>query len=908
MSVENLDKMFNPQRVAIIGASEQPGKVGHTVIHNLISGGFPGEIYPINPKRESILERKAYPSIDATPAPADLAIVATPAPTVPGIIQACGNKGVPTVMLLTAGFGETGAEGRQLEKQVRDIAAGFPGMRILGPNCLGLMVPGRKLNASFAAASPQPGHVAFVSQSGALCTSVLDWALEHQIGFSHFVSIGNMLDVSFADLIDYLGQNDQVRSIILYIESIKDHRGFMSAARAFARNKPIIAYKAGRFAESASAAASHTGAMAGEDDVFDAAFQRAGVERVFTLDDMFECAELLARHGRPRGGRLAILTNAGGPGVMATDALLARGGTLAELDAATIKGLDAVLPPCWSHRNPIDIIGDATPKRYLDSAEVLVKDKNIDALLVLLTPQSMTDPTACAKAIAECAKKTSKPILAAWMGGRTVREGSKLLDAAGIPTYDSPERAINAFMHLVSYARNLETLYETPQEISSMFDLQLTSHRHLADSVFNNGREGMLGEIDAKQLLEAYRIPTTPIHHAQTADEAVKISRQLGYPVVLKIDSPQITHKSDVGGVVLDLPDDASVRAAYERVMSRAKQAVGKKFTGGVSIQPMVRMSHPVEMILGMKQDATFGAVILLGAGGVTAEIAKDRVLALPPLNETLARRMIQSLRLWPLLEGYRDRPPLDVEALIDTVVRFSYLVADHPQIREFDINPLLVGEDGVMALDARMGVKPRSEVSDRPFAHLAIRPYPEMMTRAVVLKDGTPVTLRPIRPEDEPLWHGMLDSCSPDSIRSRFFSLIKEFTHDMATRYCCIDYDREMAIVAEVTQGDTKRMIGVGRLIADPDRRAAEYAVIVVDEFAGRGLGLLLTDFCLQIADEWGVRRVHAVTHANNKPMMAVFRDYRFELDTSRGDGLVYATRTLGASPTRRTAGSGYR
>lgn len=893
MSVENLDCLFAPKRIAVIGATDSVGKVGHTVMRNLIDGGFAGDIYPINPKRETVCDRPAFQTLDAAPHPAELAIIATPASTVPGLIEQAGAIGTHGIMLLSAGFGEAGDAGRELERKVKAAAASFPGMRLLGPNCLGLMVPGRKLNASFAATSPRPGHIAFVSQSGALCTSVLDWSLEHDIGFSHFVSIGNMLDVSFADLIDYLGQSDQVRAIILYIESIKDHRGFMSAARAFARNKPIIAYKAGRFAESASAAASHTGAMAGEDDVFDAAFKRAGIERVFTLDDMFECAELLARHGRPSGGRLAILTNAGGPGVMATDALLARGGELAELAEPTQRKLDKVLPECWSHRNPIDVIGDATPKRYADAAEVLLTDKGIDALLVLLTPQAMTDPSGCAEAIAACRKRTSKPILCAWMGGEAVKSGIRVLDAAGIPTFDSPDRAINAFMHLVSYAKNLETLYETPREISSLFDLQLTSHRRLADDLFGNGRGGMVGEVESKRLLDAYRIPCTAIHHAANADEAARHARRIGYPVVVKIDSPQVVHKSDVGGVALDLVDEAAVRTATERILERARQAVGPKFTGGVSVQSMVRLSHPVELILGAKRDATFGTVILLGAGGITAEIDKDRALGLPPLNEALARRMIESLRCWPLLRGYRDRPPLDVDALIDTVVRFSYLVADHPQISEFDINPLVVSEEGVMALDARMGIDTDPPM-DRPYAHLAIRPYPECFARAATLKDGTPVTLRAIRPEDEPMWHTMLDSCSPEAIRSRFFSLIKEFTHDMAARYCCIDYDREMAMVAETGHGDSKRLIGVGRLVNEPGNASAEYAVIVTDDFVGRGLGLLLTDCCMEIAAHRGVKTVHAVTQPNNKAMLATLRAYHFQFEHNAEENLVYAERLM--------------
>lgn len=903
MSIENLDRLFNPNRIAVVGASPTVGKVGHTVMHNLITAGFPGDIYPINPKHKTLMERQAFTAISDVPQVPDLAIIATPASTTLELVDACGSMGVKAMMLLNAGFAETGASGRNLEARVRERAANYPGLRLLGPNCLGLIVPDNKLNASFAAATPESGHVAFVSQSGALCTSVLDWAMEHHIGFSHFISIGNMLDVNFADLIDYLGQSEKVRAIMLYIESIKDSRGFMSAARAFARNKPIIAYKAGRFAESASAAASHTGALTGEDDVFDAAFQRAGIERVFTLDDMFECAELLARHGRPHGtGRLAILTNAGGPGVMATDALLSRKGRLAELAPKTIEKLNKVLPEFWSHRNPIDIIGDATPQRYADAAEVLAKDPEIDAMLVLLTPQSMTDPTACAKAVAEVSKKTSKPILAVWMGGESVKAGSKLLDAAGIATFDSPDRAINAFMHLVSYARNIETLYETPREITTLFDLQLSTHRRLADDVVKRG-SGQVGELDSKKLLEAYRIPTPRSFHARTAEEAIKSARRIGYPVVLKIDCEGITHKSDVGGVMLNLADDAAVRNAFDQIISRAKEALGdpKPFPGGVSVQPMIRMSHPVEMILGAKRDATFGMAILIGSGGVTTEIDMDHALALPPLNERLASRMLQSLRCWPLLKGYRDRPTLAIDKLLETIVRFSYLVADHPSIVEFDINPLVVSKEGVMALDARMTLDAHHPITpDRPYAHLAIRPYPESFIRAVMLNDGTSVTLRPIRPEDEPMWHEMLDNCSAETIHSRFFSIIKVFTHEMASRYCCIDYDREMAIVAETTSETGKRLVGVGRLICDPDRQSAEYAVLVNDRYTGRGLGLLLTDFCIEIAEKWGLKKLYAITHDNNHRMIAVLQDYHFDFDYQREEGIVQATKLLDGNVSR--------
>jgi len=805
LSIRNLDKIFRPQRVAVVGASDNPESVGYTVLRNLVSSGFPGVIYPVNPKHEAVQGIQAYPDVKALPRVPDLAVICTPAPTVPGIVRQCGEAGILGVIIISGGFREAGEGGRELEEGIRSVQREFEGMRIIGPNCLGIIVPSLKLNASFAAAMPEPGHVAFISQSGALCTSVLDWALEEGIGFSHFVSIGNMLDVDFGDLIDYLNEDPHTASIVLYIESIPEAREFMSAARAFAREKVIIAYKAGRFAESARAAASHTGAMAGEDAVYDAAFRRAGIVRVLEIEEIFDTAELLARVRPPLGTKLAIVTNAGGPGVMATDALMALGGELAELGPETVERLDEVLPPFWSRGNPVDIIGDAPPERYAEAVGIVLDDPNVDAVLVILTPQAMTDPRGTAEAIA--AIEGRKPLLAAWMGGRAVREGIEILNQAGIPTYGTPERAVRAFMHLVHYGRNIEMLYETPREIPLSFSVDRKRVRERFIEAFRDGPD-VLDEERSKGLLAAYGIPVTRAYPAATPDEAVRIAERIGYPVVLKVLSPQITHKTDVGGVALDLRDAVAVRRAFERIVGSARERRPDAQVLGVTVQRMVRARDGVELILGAKKDPTFGAVIMVGTGGTAAEVFRDRALGLPPLNERLAHRMLESLRSWKLLRGYRGKPGVNLERLIEVLMRFSYLVADFPEIKEIDVNPLLATPNEVIALDARVILDREAiERPPRPYSHLAIRPYPEGYERTETLEDGTPVLLRPIRPEDEPMWHEMLAASSRESIRQRFRHIFKETTHKVAIPYCFIDYDREMAIVGIVEEWGRKRM-----------------------------------------------------------------------------------------------------
>lgn len=896
MPIRNLKHIFAPQSVAVIGASDNPASVGNTVLRNLRGSGFAGSIFPVNPKHATIDGLAAFGRVADLPERPDLAVVCTPAATVSQVVRECGQAGIAGVIILSAGFREAGPTGLLLEQDIHREAAAFEGLRIIGPNCLGVIVPHLGLNASFAAGMPPRGRIAFISQSGALCTSVLDWALTENVGFSYFVSVGNMLDVGIGSLIDYFALDPHTDAILLYVESIDRPRQFMSAARGFTRRKPIIAYKAGRFAESAKAAASHTGALAGMDEVYEAAFRRAGVVRVFDVEDMFDCAELLASHRTPRGSRLAIITNAGGPGVMATDELIERQGVLAQLSAVTLERLNALLPASWSHGNPVDVLGDATPERFSQAIRIVLEDAGVDAAVVVLTPQAMTDPTSVAESVIASAAGSTKMVIAAWMGGERVAEGIRKFNAAGIATYASPEQAVRAFMYLVTYARRREILYETPREIPVEFPLDRGKLRAVFDTILSEGHE-ILTESTSKSLLEAYEIPVAKPYVAWTVDDAVKLAIRLGFPVALKIHSPLITHKTDVGGVALNLANEAQVTAAFQRLIHQAVQTRPDAAGAGVTVQRMVVSPNGHEWILGAKRDPAFGAVLLVGAGGVSAELYRDCALELPPLTERLARRMLESLRSWPLLSGYRGRPAANVDRLIEILMRLSYLIADYPEILELDINPLLVTPDDAVALDARI-VLDRSAVLTpvRPYSHLAIRPYPEEFIRQVRMANGDHVTLRPIRPEDEPLWHELLAGCSPESIRFRFRYLFSGTTHEMATRFCFIDYDREIAIVAESEPDETgrRRIRGVGRLVADADHRDAEYAVLVGDKWQGQGIGTLLTDYCLEICQRWGIRRVFAETAPDNRRMLDLFRRCGFQLDTTRFADSVFAERTV--------------
>lgn len=894
MAIKKLDSIFRPKRIALIGVSNNPDSVGGITLRNLVGGGYNGVVYPVNPKREAVFGIPCYPDVKSLPKTPDLAVIMTAAKWVPQLVKDCGEAGIHGLIIMSAGFKESGEEGKKLEAQVKAEKAKFPDMRIIGPNCLGILVPGLSMNVSFADGMPKKGHVAFISQSGALCTSVLDWAYESNIGFSYFVSIGNSMDVSFGDLIDYFGQDPNTKSIVLYVESVEDARTFMSAARAFSREKPIIVYKSGRFPESAAAAASHTGAMASEDSIYDAVFRRAGLARVFDFGNIFDFTDLVGRKRIPKGNRLAIVTNAGGPGVMATDSLISMGGKLVKLSDETMQKLNDYLPPFWSHGNPVDVLGDATPERFARATEIVLEDEWVDAVLVLLTPQAMTDPTATAQAITEMAAKTTKSVMAAWLGGKAMRDGIQIFNKSGISSYPTPEQAIRAFMTLSDYSKNQEMLYETPRELPVSFQYdRLELRKKYLSEVFPKAK--ILNEDDSKMLVNDYGIDTTHPTPAASEDEAVKIAKKKGYPVVLKIYSPDITHKSDVGGVALNIKNEEMVRATFRNMVKTAAEKRPDAKIDGVTVQKMVDSKDGIELILGTKKDPVFGTVMLVGMGGTTAELFKDKRLEFPPLNERLARQMLKSLQIYPLLKGWRGDAPKNIDKLIEVMIRMSYLAADYPEIEELDINPLIVTPNDVIALDARIVVdEDKLKEPAKEYSHLILRPYPESLISKCELKDGSEVTLRPIRPEDEPMWLELLGSCSKESIYHRFRYDFYFDSHKVASQFCFIDYDREIAIVAEHEKEDgTKELIGVGRLIADPDVEVMEYAILITDTWQKKELGFTLTNYCLDIAKGRGIKKLAAETTRDNKPMISVFRKLNFKIRFNE-DTTVSVTKDL--------------
>lgn len=879
MNVHNLDSIFKPKRIALIGVSINPNSVSGKVFLNLIGSGFKGVVFPINETSEAVHGVPCYRDLDGIPVVPDLAVICTDRESVPDWVRKCGERGVSGIIIMTSGFRESDEKGKELEEKIKKIRSDYKGMRIIGPNCLGIIVPSLKLNISFAPVVPKPGNIAFISQSGALCTSVLDWAQERNIGFSSFTSLGNTIDIDFGHLIDYLGADELTSSILLYIESISDPKKFMSASRSFARSKPIIVYKAGRFPESAAVAASHTGALASEDSIYDAVFQRTGLARVYHFSEIFDCTELIGRNKIPDGPRLGIVTNAGGPGVMATDSLIELKGIPAALSEETMEELDSFLPPMWSHGNPVDVLGDDRSKRISKASQVVIKDKNVDALLVILTPQAMTNIHSASKAIGELSKTIRKPILAAWMGGKRMRSGEQILNDAGVAVFNTPEQAVRAFMVLVDYARNLNTLYETPEYIPIKFSPEREKIRK--DLIgFVKEKSGVLSEEKSKELLEAYNIPVTKPSLAENEDEAVKIADKTGYPVVLKISSPDISHKSDMGGVELNVRTPVQVKNTFRKIIASIKKLSPNADIAGVTIQKMVRIDDQVELILGIKKDPVFGTIILAGTGGVTAELISDKSLGFPPLNERLARRMLEGLKIWPLLNGYRGSKPVDIIKLIETMIRLSYIATDFPEITELDINPLIVSHKGVAAVDARIVMEmEKNKIPAGRFPHLSIIPYPEEYVSDPITIDGTEMVLRPIRPEDEKMWFQLLDSCSRESIYSRFNHFFHWSSHEIAIRFCYVDYDREIAIVAEIEEEGEKKLIGVGRLISDPEHDSVEYAILITDKWQSREIGGYLTDYCMDIAGKWGLKKVVAQTTSDNHRMISLFKKRGFIL-----------------------------
>ena len=892
-----LDVLFKPGSVAVIGATEREGSVGRAILSNLHIPTFQGKVYPVNPQHANILGMTAYPSIREVPEAVDLAVIVTPAAGVPAIVRECVSAGVRSVIVISAGFRERGAEGQALEKQIaQELGRGH--MRLLGPNCVGVMNPRLGLNATFLHAIARPGNVAFLSQSGALQAAILDWSLSEQVGFSAFVSTGSMLDIGWGALIDYFGDDPSTQSILIYMESIGDARAFLSAAREVTLTKPIIVLKAGRSEAASKAAASHTGALTGSDDVLEAAFRRAGVLRVNSISDLFYMAEVLSKQPRPRGPKLTILSNAGGPAVLATDTLIANGGELAALSAESLDALNQFLPAHWSHGNPIDVLGDADPDRYQRAAEIALADPNSDGLLAILAPQGMTDPAEGAERLRPYAHAHGKPLLASWMGGASVAGAEAILNTAGIPTFAYPDTAARIFTLMWRYTYNLRGIYETPVLAEGPEEESEARRkiRAIIEEARSRGRK-LLTEYESKQLLTLSGIPAVETRIARSEDEAAAAAAATGFPVVVKLHSETVTHKTDVGGVKLNLADATAVREAYRAIESSVAGLAGREAFQGVTVQPMLKVAG-YELIVGSTTDAQFGPVVVFGSGGELVEVYRDRALALPPLNTTLAHRLLEQTRIFQALSGVRGRKPVDIPALEALLVRFSRLIVDNPAIKEADINPLLASADQIIALDARFVLHDKNVAADE-LPKPAIRPYPAQYVSPWTMKDGTPVTLRPIRPEDEPLMVKFHEALSERSVFLRYFQLSKlshRVAHDRLRRICFLDYDREIAIVADHTRPDTgeHEILAIGRLSKLHGRSVAEMALLVRDEYQHRGLGIELLRRLIQVARDEHLDSVQAYMLRENFEMRGLIEKLGFRVDPADESGVHLTSLSL--------------
>jgi len=886
-----LNAIFSPRSVAVIGATEKPGSIGRAVVWSLLGSPFGGTVYPVSDKRSNVLGIKTYPQVGDVPEPVDLAVIVTPAATVPDIVAQCVEAGVRGAIVISAGFKEHGEKGKELERQILERMQGSR-MRLLGPNCMGVMNPVGGLNATFAPHVARPGTVAFISQSGALCTAVLDWCQQQMVGFSAFVSVGSMLDLGWGDLIDYLGSDPHTHSIVMYMESVGDARSFLSAAREVTLNKPVIVIKAGRTEAAAQAAASHTGSLAGSDEVLEAAFRRCGVLRVTTIAELFYMAEVLAKQPRPRGPRLAIVTNAGGPGVLAADSAIATGGQLAQLSEKSLSELNNLLPAYWSHSNPVDILGSVLSETYVKVVDIVAHDENVDGTLAILCPQGMSEPTATAEGLKAYAVTTGKPMLASWMGGADMTAGIEILQRAGIPTFPFPDTAAKVFNYMWRYSYNLRGLYETPiLPAESEAGTERARAESIVHSACGSGRT-LLNELESKQLLAAYGIPTVETVLASSETEAVKQAGRIGYPVVLKLFSETITHKTDVGGVQLNLRDAEAVGVAYRQIEASVNEKAGPGHFLGVTVQPMVPLDG-YEIIIGSSVDPQFGPVLLFGTGGQLVEVFKDRALALPPLNTTLARRMMEQTKVFQALQGVRGRAAVNLEALEELLVRFSQLVVEQPRIREIDINPLLASPQRLLALDARV-VLHAPEVQSSQLPRLAIRPYPIRYVADWAMRNGAPVTIRPIRPEDEPLLIRLHEALSDRSVYLRYFQPLKlhhRTAHERLTRICFIDYDREIALVIEHKRADgSPEIIAIGRLTKLRTHNAAELAVLVDDRFQHLGLGSELYRRLIAVARDEKLERVICTILTENRDMLAICRKLGFQLRPDLQDNIVGA------------------
>jgi len=884
MGPHYLNSFFVPKSVAIVGASEREESVGHRLLLNMQEAEFQGELYPVNPKRESVLGLKAYPDLDAIPSAIDLVVVATPAPTVPAIVRQCGEKGVKSVIIITAGFGEMGDAGLRLQREVLDVARRY-GIRIIGPNCLGVIRPSGHLNATFGYGRVKDGKLALVSQSGAVCTAILDWGQSQDIGFSTVVSMGGAADIDFGEILDFLALDSKTSGILLYVEGIRDARRFLSGLKAAARLKPVILIKSGRHEAGCRAAMSHTGAMVGGDNVFDAAIARAGVVRAYSIAQLFSAARVLANNYTVKQDRLAIITNAGGPGVMSTDRAEDVGVTMATLSPETIDALNKVLPVHWSHGNPIDILGDATPERYRDAAEICLKDLNIDGILAILTPQAMTNPTQVAEFLIDAAQHTDKPVLASWTGGSRVEDGRARFAGSRVAHFNTPEEAVDAFSFLAQYSKNQKLLKQIPSPNAEMQAPNVEGARLIIERVLAEGRQVLTAQ-ESKAVLAAFHIPITPTIKVTSAKDAMIAAETLGFPVVLKVNMAEFSHKSDVGGVRLNITSAQSISHQFLEMEAAIKAKHPEVKEVVMTVEPMYRSVHGRELMIGVIRDPVFGPAISFGLGGTMVEIMRDQAVALPPLNEYMVRQMIGKTKAARYLGAFRQHAPANEKAIIDTLLKVSMMVSELPEIIELDINPLIADDQGVMAVDARI----KAELSHQllPYSHMAIHPYPHELTSHFQLPNGIDVIIRPIRPEDADMEKDFVHRLSERSKYFRFMQTLQELTPEMIVRFTQIDYDREMAFVAVTESGAPVRELGVGRYMMNPDGHSVEFALVVADEYQGMGIGTRILKALMQAAKHKGITLFEGEVLQVNKPMLSLVKKLGFNIEPVDGDNEV--------------------
>jgi acetyltransferase len=878
-----LRALFEPKSVVMYGASEREGSVGRVVFENLLSGGFGGDIFAINPKRDEVLGQMAYPDLETIDRQIDLAVVATPAATVPGIVEECGQQGIKSMIILSAGFREVGAAGRALEEKVVDRARTY-GIRFIGPNCLGLIRPNIGLNATFGNNNAAAGGIALVSQSGALCTAILDWAEKRSVGFSAVVSTGIGADVDFGDILDFLASDPKTESIILYVEGLQDARQFMSGLRAASRAKPVVVIKAGKSSQGAAASMSHTGALVGGDEAFTAALNRSGVVRVDTIAEVFAAAGVLSSRYRSSGEKIAVITNAGGPAVLAADHIEEVGLDLVELSSDTVARLNDALPPTWSHRNPVDIIGDAPPERYRQAVDICLADQAVDGVIVILTPQAMTAPLEVARAVVEAAEQNHKPIVTSWMGGPQVQAARDVFRDVRIPTFNTPERAVDAFHYMAAYRRNQQLLLQTPGKLPLHHAApNVEAARLIIESALNDKRS-VLTEPESIALLEAFKVPTVRNGIARTPEEALVLAVSMGFPVVMKIYSEDISHKSDVGGVELGIQSAGEVRGAFNSLMERVASVRPDARLDGVTVEQMHKTANGREIMIGVIKDPVFGPVISFGAGGTAVEVMQDVVVALPPLNKRLANNLVARTKIAKALGEFRNMPAVNHDELIDVLLRVSNMACELPWIQEMDINPMFIDEKGAMAVDARVVVGiPRP--STDPYHHMAIHPYPSDLETRFQLPDGRDVTIRPIRPEDAEIEADFIRNLSAEAKYFRFMHAVHELTPEMLVRFTQIDYHREMALVAVTEEGGQETEHGVVRYITNPDQTSCEFALVVSDELQGHGLGQRMLTRLMEIARARGLDRMEGEVLSNNRRMLDLVRSMDFQVQSNSKD-----------------------